>query len=68
MTKYGYVALRLNDGNIDLLKAGFKYAEGKIDLPMGCIGFMLCFRTKKLAYDWYGKNVVLQKFEYKEVV
>ena len=66
MTKYGYAALRLNSGDIDLLKNGVKHAEGKLDLSVGIVGFMLCFRTKKAARGWYGKDIVLQKFEYEE--
>jgi len=65
--KYGYITLRLNDGSVDVYTNNIKHHEVKLDLPKDCIGLIYCFRTKKAARDWYGKDVVLQKIVYDEV-
>lgn len=66
--KYGYIALRLNDGMVDMYVDGIKRAEEQLVLPDGGIGTLFCFRTKKAARDYYGKDVVLQKIEYEEKI
>ena len=32
----------------------------KVELPDGCVGIMLAFKTKKAARAYYGKDIELQ--------
>ena len=34
---------------------------GKMELPDGCVGLSLIFKTKKQARKYYGKNITLME-------
>jgi len=66
MTKYGYVPNRISPGVLDVEQDDVKVGEIKPCYPEGFIGVIFCFKTKRAARKWYGKNVELHKFSYEE--
>lgn len=54
------VALRLHKG-----MACVSGGDGpiQITLPQGCVGLLMCFKTKKAARAFWGNEVKMQEFE-----
>lgn len=52
MMKTQHVAMRLHSGC-----GKYNYGiETKLKLPEGCTGLLLCFKSKKAARDFFGKD------------
>ena len=52
--KHKVLALKLHPG-----KVKFGETEIPLVLPEGCLGIVFCFESKKLARDYWGKDVCL---------
>ena len=52
--KHSVITLQLHPGIIEV-----QGNEIAMDLPKGCMGFLLCFESKKAAREYCGKDVEL---------
>ena len=54
-----YIAMKIGPMFLQETMIGSVAVNPKLELPDGCEGAMLVFRTKKAAYDFWGNDVEL---------
>lgn len=55
-----YLAMIIHDGSVESKN---NLILTTMELPRGCEGVMLVFKTKKAAYDFFGKDVELTEIK-----
>ena len=55
-----YVAMKLHDGKVQVNRSSLPI---QMQLPEGCQGILMAFKTKKSAREFFGKDVELMEIE-----
>ena len=64
--KHPIIAMKLHSGEISP-KGTIGPANIQLRLPKGCTGILFCFKSKKAAREYWGKDVPMSKYENIEV-